>query len=445
MSAARRFLLPAELSSVAVAAPQWPLWSLGLLVPLTLLLPLALGTVLCLLLLALATVSQLAGRRPLPPALLRPLLPLAGLLLVGAFVGAGAEPYVWMRDAWYIVNPALYLAVGFVLARQATDAARGLRALLLGCTVVALLHLSWLLRHPELLGYSSVEVRTAIGPGFFAPVLALLLLLSHWRRWREGLRLPTGLAVAIGAVNAGSLALSYSRTLSVVFVVGALAALGFLARHEGRRLLLLSVLALAAVFTVRAFIDPASREAELSMIGKFGRSFEEMRVTQQLSRGEIERNWRGWETARALSQWSDGGPARWLFGEGLGATVDMGVFQTLNRRPRDAVRFVPNFHNGYVFVLVKTGLFGAALFIWFLWRLYQPGRLAARQDDDAGRRSQGRLLQGCVAALSLSTLIWFGLFHKVDLLPMMLTVGFLLATLAGTSSPTSTSTRGAHD
>lgn len=63
-----------------------------------------------------------------------------------------------------------------------------------------------------------------------------------------------------------------------------------------------------------------------------------------------------------------------FFGEGLGALVDLGLFESLTRDPRDAVRFIPIFHNGYVFVLVKAGLVGIALYLLVLTRLYLMGR-----------------------------------------------------------------------
>jgi O-antigen ligase len=242
--------------------------------------------------------------------------------------------------------------------------------------------------------------------------------------------LPTWAASFCLMLNSTSLVLSFSRTLALVFVVGALAVCGFFARRVLWRVTLLAVVLLTAVFVVRNVVDPDSIEARTTQIGKFGRVIEEVWITERMSRSQIDDNWRGYEAARALGQWAEGGPPRWLFGEGLGSLVDLGMFQTLTRDRRDAVRFIPIFHNGYMTVLVKTGLVGICLYLAFLVRLYGVRRRAGSDDVASPTYRLGRLMQACAATLAVSTAVWFGTFHKFDLLPVLLLIGFLLSQLA---------------
>ena len=433
MTAARRVFTAAEIAAFAPRSPVWPVVSLGALSFFSVLLPPGFTTAVNLYLAGLALLVVLAARRLPPLALMRFIWPFPAMIAIGILRGFEAQTYVFLRDGWYFSNPMMIMVVGYVLGSQIDGPARGLRAFVIGGTLVALLHLSWFLRYPDLLTLGTAEVRSYAGTGYFATVFVVLILIAHWGRWREELRLAPGVVGLCLGLNAASIALSYSRTLIVLLLFGALAAVGLFARRELWRVTLLLLVLLSAVLLVRSVIDPDSWEAKTTLIGKFGRVFEELQVTERMSLGEIQDNWRGYETARAVGQWADGGPVRWLFGEGLGAMVDVGKMQTMTRDPRDARRFFPIFHNGYVFVLVKTGLVGMALYLGFLAQLYLLGRRHANADAASPLRRLGRLMQACAVALGVSTAIFFGTFHQFDLLPVTMLCGFLLSQLAGSS------------
>lgn len=431
MASARLHYTTVELMALPAApTPRWPALSMAFLCLAALLLPPGLVTALNLYLVALAVLVLLARRQGLPAELGAVVWPFLALIVLAFLRGLGAETYVFLRDGWYFSNPVLVMLVGYVLGRQVDDAARGLRALVLAGTLVAAMHLLWFVLFPALLALRASELRSVTGSGYFAPVVAALILLGHVRHWRTGLRLPPAVAWPCLLINLASAALAFSRTLTVVLLAGALAVAGFFARRELLRSAVLVLVLLAAVLLARSAVPPDSREAKTSLVGKFGRVFEELRVTQDLRPQEIQDNWRGYETARAVGQWAAGGPARWFLGEGLGALVDLGLFESLTRDPRDAVRFIPIFHNGYVFVLVKAGLVGMVLYLLVLTRLYLLGRRHAGAENPAPTRQLGRLLQACAVSLVISTGIFFGAFHKFDLLPVMLLSGYLIAVLA---------------
>lgn len=428
MSYRRQHFTAFELQARAPESASWPVVSLGLLCVLAPVLSAGVLTVINLYLLSLAALVLLASRQPPPRELMLALTPFFALAVIAIMRGVGAESYAFLRDGWYLTNPAMVIAVGFVLGHHVGDPARGLRAFVVGGAAVALLHLSIFLRFPELLSLRAIDVRTYVGTGYFAPVLSALIVLGHWGHWRTELRLSPWVAVVVLLIDAASIVLAYSRTLTLIFLVGALAVGGFFERRVLWRVAVLTLVALAAVLAVRTVIDPASKEARTTQIGKFGRVFEELSITERISRSDIDDNWRGYETARALGQWYAGGPLRWLFGEGLGATVDLGMFQTFTHDRRDAVRFIPVFHNGYMFVLVKTGLVGVVIYLGLLARLYWIGRRRVAVEASPTSRL-GRMMQNCAVTLALSTAIWFGAFHKFDLLPVLLMVGFLLSQL----------------
>lgn len=445
-TAGRRYLLATELAQAQAQTAWWPVFSIAALCLLAVVLPPGLLTGMNLYLLALALLMTVAARQPLPRPLLRLLAPFAAMLVAGLLAGFSADRYLLLKDAWYVSNPALLMAVGYVLARQmgdkagekaggnadnnADNTARGLRAFVLGGALVAAGHLLWFVIHPELLRLQATQIRTISGTGYYATALACLVLAGHWGHWREELHLSASAGGVCGALCAASVLLSYSRTMALVVLLGGLAVAGFFSRREWLRVGLLVLAGLLLLLVLQATVDAGLAGGKTSFVGKLARSLDELRPSERMSLREINENWRGFETARAVAAWQAGAPAQWLVGQGFGAQVDLGLFQNLSRNPRDAVRFIPIFHNGYVFVLFKTGLLGLTLYGGAVAGIYLLGRRHAGGVASDTRRRQGRLLQACAVVLLVTTWVIGGAFNKFDLFAFMLMTGFLVATLS---------------
>ncbi len=427
----RRYRTPTELAALPAPALTWPAVSIGFLCFSARFAPPAFISALNAYLLLLVGLCWVASQRPHSPPrdeqpLLWAVLPFAAALLVGLLGGLGADRYLVLKDAWYYANPAMILAVGYVLARLLDDPRRGLRAFVVGGSLVALLHVLIFALHPDLLAYQATQIRGVAGTGYYAAAAALILLAGWWGRWREGLLLPPFWAGAGLLLCTASVVLSFSRTMSVVVVVGLLAMAGFLVRREWLRVGAAALAGVLALLALNLVIDTSSTEAKRSFLGKLARSVDELEM-RDFSRGQIDDNWRGYETHRAVQTWSAGGPWQQVVGRGFGAQVDLGLFQNLSRNPRDAVRFIPVLHNGYAYVLVKTGLVGIALYLAALGWLYSVGRRQAQEPGRTQAALQGRALQACVAVLLVTSWVVSGVFNKFDLLAFTLLAGFLLA------------------
>jgi hypothetical protein len=426
----------AELTALAPQeAPRaaWPAISLGLLGVFAVLLPAGLTTLLNACLVFLAAAVWLAGRQPLPAALTGVLAGFAAVIVIGLLSGAGAPGYLYFKDLWYCSNPALVVLVGYVLGRQSDDTACGLRAFVLGGTVVAALHLFIVWQRLDLgdvLSLPAAQLRGVTGIGFEGVALALLIAFGARGQWRRWLRLPPAAVATCVALCAASVVLSFSRTLALGLAVGGLVLAGFFARRAGRRVGVLVLALLAVLAALQLAVDTRTVEARQSFLGKLARSLVEQLPDDRQSVAEANANWRGYETARAWATWSGGQPWQWLFGQGFGVQVDLGYFQNLTRNPREAARFIPVLHNGYAYLLVKTGLAGVVCYLALLRHLWRTGHAAAAVEPGPSlRRLQGRLLQACALVLAVTTWFVAGAFSKFEMFAFMLLIGFLLANL----------------
>ena len=430
VTAGRLHFTRAQLATLGTRRASWPVVSLGLLCVLGVVFPPGLITAMNLYLLAFAALVLLASRRAVPALLTGVLWPFGAIIVVGLLGASGAQRYLILKDAWYGSNPAVLLCVGWVLGQATGDLPRALRAFVIGGTLVATLHMLRFALNPELLSLQATQIRGFAGTGYHAAGLATVLLLACWGRWRERLALPPQIALVLFVPCAASVVLSFSRTMTMVVVIALLALAGVFARREWLRIGVLVAGVVLVLGVLHTTVDTDTVQAKRSFVGKLARSLDELQSQDRMSLRDINENWRGFETQRAVDTWQQGGAFELAFGRGFGFQVDLGIFQNLSGARGAAVRYIPIFHNGYVYLLVKTGIAGVLLYALVLARLYRLGRQGAGAAVADEARFAARLLQACALILALTTWVVAGAFNKFDLLPFMLLTGVLLRRLS---------------
>jgi hypothetical protein len=409
---------------LAPAPPSWPLGMLVLLPIIAVLVPPGVMTALHGAFLVLAgIVWATSGAGPARP-LTALMLPFLGICVEGLISGVGADLYLYLKDAWYVTNPVLTLAVGYVIYRCRPDVTRGLRAFVLAGTVVGVLYLVPFIEHPALLRAQATLTREMVGTGYFAPALALVILAACGRRARQRLALPPWMAALCTLLCVAATTVTFSRTIVLTTLAGLLANAGLFARRALLKFAVVLAVFLLAVSALRLTVDVDSADAKNSFVGKLARSFDEMAIHDYADRRHINENYRGYESARVLETYRAGEPLRWVFGQGFGAVVDLRLWITPN-----VGQFIPTMHNGYLYLLLKGGLVAVGLFALFLWRAFAFGKHSASSVDAAVRRA-GRLVQGITVGLALSTWVISGVFNKEDLYPFMLCLGWLCGYLS---------------
>jgi O-Antigen ligase len=413
--------------------PSWPAASIVVLEVLAAIAPAGLVTGMNIYLLILALVVWTASRERFDPALLRVIAPFIAIIVIGLGMGAGADLYLYFKDLWYVTNAAISLSVGYVLFRCKPDLARGLRAFIVGGTLVALLHLFRVAMNPSVLMLSAVEIRERIGYGETAPVLAFIILFAYFGNWRNRLKLSNALAVGCLLICTASMVIGFSRSNWIIALIGVIASLGAFSRREWLRLSVLAVIGLAALAALQLSVDTQSNAGHEHFLGKLARSLDEMHIEEYSDVRSINANWRGYETARALKHYASGSILQWVFGFGFGAQVDIGLAMPLGVATGGErggyMRSIPVFHNGYIYLLIKGGAMAVVLFGYALSWLYVVGRRLATVEVGGLACMPARLLQAVTLGLVFATWIVGGVFNKAGLFPFLLSGGFLLAAL----------------
>jgi hypothetical protein len=407
---------------------------MGLLVVLSEVLPSSWLTGMNAYLVGLAIALAIAAGRVLDECLVRALAPFALLLLVGTVSGIGADPWDFLRDAWYVGNAALTFATGYVLYCANANLRHGLRAVVVAGTLVALLQIAPFVWEPSLLMLSSTQIRSLLGTGFFVPALGVTVLMAFRGRWSEELGIRPAFAWLAAALMAAAIVLSFSRTILLVSLVGVVVGLGFLDRRAVLRGAWVAAFGAVGLLALGALVETDSFVSQQTFTGTLARSMQELWITDYTDFKSINDNWRGYETARALRQFASGSPLEWLIGQGFGAMIDLGVAIGLGGSRGAGMttfREIPVLHNGYAYLLVKCGAVGLVAFIAFLLTLY---RAAGSGDRREAPGSASRLMRAVVVSLFATTWVISGPFNKSELFGFMLVAGFVYAHLRGPRS-----------
>jgi hypothetical protein len=421
---------------VRVAAqPLWPAVSIALLIVLSKVGPSWLITGLNMYLVLLASAALLVTNKPLDPGLVRCIGCFGVILVLGGLSGYTNELYAFGRDAWYVVNALMAFLAGYVLCVAAGEVGRILKAAILAGAFLGLVQLFPFFADPSLVLLSAIAIRETVGTGFFAPALALAILVGYRSQLRQFLRMSPITAGICLTVCMLAVALTFSRTIVLITIASLVIVLGV----KGARLVWIlaggvAVLILAAGL-YGGVADLDSNEARSSFLGKTARSVQELWISDYSDMKSISDNWRGYETAQALKQYANGTPLNWLAGQGFGTLVKLGVGMRLGGSGDEAGRTlyhaIPVLHNGYAYLLIKGGAISVAAYLAFLALLWRIGSAAISRapTEDTGRAA-ALVLRSVAAVLAVSTWVISGAFNKSDLTAFLIVGGALFASLS---------------
>lgn len=339
--------------------------------------------------------------------------------LLGLFKNA---PYDVFKDVWYAGKSVLALMAGYMLMPVIKDLRGLIKVFLWAATLSALFHLAKFIIDPSLLSASVNELREGAGKGFFISVLAVSLVAACQHFRLEVFRRPWTVWL-IMALSLTSLAMSFSRTFWLSLAVMLISVYGLLTLRNMKRLMVLfALIALAGILVMTA---PESEQTgpNATLRGKMAYSIKEVMVSNYRSMADINQNWRGYESFRAVITYLSGSEVQYATGRGFGTMVDLGIYIRLGGDEK--FRFIPTLHNGYMYILVKTGVIGLLIYAYFLLKFLLHGREGEKSEDDE-LRFASRLVVALTLVLVATTFVIAGFFNKITLHPALVLLGALL-------------------
>lgn len=353
------------------------------------------------------------------------------ILLVAALNAPGHDLFDIFKDAWYMLYPILSLAAGYMLCREDEDLDPLIGSFVVGGLIVSLIYLGIFLVHINVLSKSVEDIRRANGPGFFLSILSPMVVVLGWlvglrNTWLERHHTLTILSVWTCLV---ATFVSFSRSLWISVLLAIVANLGMFRRRVIA--VVTSCLLFVLLITVVTVIPDSTAGGDSGGIQqKIVNSATEVMVQNQSDYGDVNNNWRGFEAFMALRTYLEGTSLNYIFGRGLGQLVDIGFYMRLGDVE---LRYLPILHNGYMYILVKSGVIGIVLYLMYLLSIYRHGR---RQGSSVDKRKLfcGRLEIIISLIFLATTLVITGIYNRNELHPLMILLGVCFATTSNQRS-----------
>jgi hypothetical protein len=330
--------------------------------------------------------------------------PLSGVFffgIMGAFDHASRDI---LRDVAYALTPLSLIFIGYWMADNGEKWQLILKVMVFWGIVLAGIHLFTFVQDPDLLTAKANEVRSEAGSIGDLTALALVLCFFQKRLGINNLlpRLfPRFIALP---VLLASFVLSYSRTEFAVVLVLSLALWGVLSKVNSR--FVVSGVVLVVAFYALLLTTPKYESGTFR--SKLARTFTEVNAYNYKDLQDINDNWRGYEAHKAFKTYSSGNAVQLMIGQGFGALVDLDLVIALGKTD---YRYIPILHNGYAYILVKTGLFGLACYLFFYFSVIKTAVLHANSPISEPR-FLARLLLGCVLSLAVTMFVVGGMAER---------------------------------
>jgi hypothetical protein len=194
-------------------------------------------------------------------------------------------------------------------------------------------------------------------------------------------------------------------------------------RHLGA-VTLLGVIASVVMFFFLSTVQSGSYESD-SFAGKLINSVDEISASNFRTEEDINLKYSGYESFMAWKTFLAGTMAEKIFGE-LGKLIDLKIFMTtLSEKP---LRFIPVLHNGYLYLLIKTGVLGFLIYAFYFIRLIVYGLPVYLRSNDKLLRFMTGIFLSAILALVISNLVIFSFFSG-EMILLQILIGYMFVVL----------------
>ena len=335
--------------------------------------------------------------------------------LISLAAGYKNDTYLIFKDLYYLFLPVLFCTAGILLACR-MEIPQFLRTLVISGVIVSILvtAISFYYTGVQSLTdpYAAHYVIGIVGTP--APPMGLACLLFGYKL---NIKLfPKYHSAAFVAVNCLGIYMLASRTYLIITICFLLLfAVSYLKR------IWFTGLALTAIcfLYIHPFSTIKNDQAE-SFTGKIMGSFTEISLGNYDTEQDINTRYRGYESFMALKEYTSGNATDWVFG-GLGKLIDLKTFVKLGEDSE--LRYIPILHNGWLYLLVKTGLTGVLVYLAvFISLLVSLSKIYLKGNQPAVTLFAA-LLVGCILSMLVTNYI-VSSFFNVEMSILMITLGY---------------------
>ncbi|PQJ80414.1 hypothetical protein [Polaribacter porphyrae] len=341
------------------------------------------------------------------------------LIVIGVFTAVFNKPdtYDLIRDLIYFSKPVILILTGYFVARSIVDWKTIFKTIIYLGVFYAVYHISHTIIFTDYSNLSVSSIRNTNGLSNIVIIFAIALLILSRRitYFKLFSKSKTNSLLFILSI---SFILYFSRTmfLGLLFLI-----LGFLnylkLNKKGLKYLTLLIIFFSSLY-IYLFNANISRKG-----GTLETFLYKLKVAPSeifspklnlKNHAQLWDHWRAYEAYCAIQGLNEK-PSTYINGKGFGALVDLKFPAPLSKEGN--IRYIPILHNGYVYILYKTGILGLLTYLYFLFFLYYQSYIKTKSIKV---RTFRNLVSATAVYLIFSSLIIVGLYNPDEEIALFL-------------------------
>ena len=351
------------------------------------------------------------------------LLLLSIISSVGLFSSLFKTPEVInvIKDLSHYLKPILTLLTGYLFAKKINDTHYLIKSIIIVATILAIKHIIIFAFTTDFSKIVISDIRNEGGVGSFIELLAMVFLLSSkkWGIFNVFKRKINHQIILI--ILSFSFVLYFSRTMLLGIVLITLSVMGYTKLNaKGLKYIFVFLTLFISFYFVLLNVNinpdkPGIENFFYKIKNAPSEIFSAPDGYDPRDHKRIFDRWRAYEAKLALEE-MEGNYFNYLIGNGFGSLVDLKFKAPLND---EGMRYIPIIHNGYVYVLFKTGIVGLFIYLIFLASLYTQSYKKAYSMNEKAIRN---LISGIGLYYIFSSLIITGIYNLGEVLSLLLGV-----------------------
>ena len=339
------------------------------------------------------------------------------ILLIIGFIFMHQNGFVTaIKDMYYYANPIIIFTFGFLSAYVISTVQYVKYVILLG-TLSALIYLLGYDFHAS---YESVaQMKSEEGVASYLVVLSLAFISINKK---IGVFIMPKIVILLAVVILLlAVIFSQSRTFLLSLFLLYIFGCGYVRFKLIRNFFIMSIITTTVVIGI-SYISISSSGDRSTFSGKIATSFTEILPKKYTEKADINSHWRGYEAYRGLLAYQESALINKIIGSGYGKTATLGFYMKLKDRYYDEIY---KFHNGYVNILLKTGILGLIIYIFYFISLIYYQSISDVTDNLKLEFSKN-MISALAATILILTIFIAGWLNKQSMIPIIFSLGFFI-------------------
>lgn len=303
---------------------------------------------------------------------IKTIVPIIYLFIIG-FVGIILYNYPLYninKDVLHFIKPILGVILGYVFYRKINNIKLFTKTVIISGFISSIIHFLLILSIQRINNVSDIRL---YGTDSFIELMAVLFLLFYKKFKDENIFSNKLYHYIILIPILFSSILYFSRTMIVMTVIAVLTIYGFtiITRQT------IKIIVALIIFTIGFYIFLFSMNIHRNNGGVESFLYKIKNAPAEVFKSKVDRenhadlwdHWRGYEASRAFAL-LDEKPITYVFGCGYGSLVNLKLYAPLSKNDEKGMKYISELHNGYIYILYKTGIFGLFFYLFFLISLY---------------------------------------------------------------------------